>query len=90
MYFHDTIIDILLTHSLIQEKNPEKVIQKCKFFNIAINNIEYTISQLVYIISSVAASVNLFKKSKMRDSSCFNNQHTQIKLTVSQTNLWMI
>lgn len=56
----------------------------------AINNIEYTISQLVYIISSVATSVNLFKKSKMRDSSCFNNQHTQIKLTVSQTNLWMI
>lgn len=46
----------------IKKKNPEKVIQKCKFFNIAINNIEYTISQLVYIISSVATSVNLFKK----------------------------
>lgn len=37
-------------------------------FNIAINNIEYTISQLVYISSSVATSINLFKNSKMRDS----------------------
>lgn len=46
----------------IKKKKTEKVIQKCKFFNIAINNIEYTISQLVYIISSVATSVNLFKK----------------------------
>lgn len=48
-------------------------------FNIAINNIEYTISQLVYISSSVATSINLFKNSKMRDSIAVLIRYPNIK-----------
>lgn len=73
-YFLDTITHIVNAQTVTREvtqfvsmRKNTKVI-KMQVFNIAINNIEYSISQLVYISSSVATSINLFKNSKMRDS----------------------
>lgn len=77
-YFLDTIKHIVnaqfepmtvtreVTQFVSMRKNTKVI--KMQVFNIAINNIEYSISQLVYISSSVATSINLFKNSKMRDS----------------------